>query len=123
MSIVVNPTLLVDPDTDVSHQVVEDVKNIPDKASECSQAHIETKMTIEPDADHHSRMIHWKTVVSHPTRRLLSIGGSDWIHLTHLPNAENRPFQVVMLNGCSYDISEQDQIIPHLVRYIKTQCA
>lgn len=123
MSIVVNPTLLVDPDADVSHQVVEDVKNLPDKASECSQAHIETKMTIEPDADHHSRVNHWKTVVSHSTRRLLSIGGSDWIHLTHLPNAENRPFQVVMLNGCSFDISEQDQIIHHLVRYIKTQCA
>ena len=121
MSVVCKPALLADPDTEVSHQIVTNIANLPDKATECSTAYIETKMTVEPDAESPSRLLYWKHVVAHPERRLLSIGGTDWMHLTHRPNTANRHAQVI-LNGTSMDMFEQDKLVSHLVQYIKKQC-
>ena len=125
MAVVCKPTLLLDPETEVSHLVVTDIAQLPDKATECSGTHIETKMTLEPDAGSPDRMAHWKRVLAHPHRRLLGIGGQDWMHLEHVPEQAAQPTQpeTVVLKGCSFGHDEHDKIVSHLVTYIRTKCA
>lgn len=122
MAVVCKPAVLLDPETEVSHQVVTDISKLPDKASESSAAHIETKLTLEPDAGSPDRLEHWKRVLAHPHRRLLGIGGQDWMHLEHVP-AQRAQHAMVVLKGCSFGHDEHAKIVSHLVTYIRKACA
>jgi GNAT superfamily N-acetyltransferase len=122
MAVACNPVLLIDPETEVSHRVVADIRELPDKATESSGEHIATKLTLEPDASSPDRLAHWKRVLAHPHRRLLSIGGHDWMHLEHTPGRLDTP-TTVALRGCSFGHDEHDKIVGHLVTYIRTACA
>lgn len=122
VAVVCKPALLIDPETEVSHQEVTHISKLPDKATESSEAHIETKLTLEPDSGSPDRMTHWERVLAHPHRRLLGIGGQDWMHLEHVPAQPTQPATVV-LKGCSFGHDDHTKIVSHLVTYIRTVCA
>lgn len=122
MAVTCRPVLLEDPATEVSHQLVTDVANLPDKATECSQAHIHTALTFEVDAASDRRLAHWKQVLMLPNHRLLNIGGQDWMHLVHHPSQDNTAPLKVELLGCSFAHDEGETIVRHLMQYIKQHC-
>ena len=74
--------------------------------------------TLEPDVSATSWKEWWSYITRHPNHSLLSVGGSDWIHLSHQPAtaSEQAPGNhiVVELTGTSFD---RDRL-PELPQYI-----
>lgn len=77
----VAPAMLVDPEAEVSHRVVQTTKELPSKAYESSgdRVHGNTH-TLEP-AVGDTRQAWWEAVLAHPQHTVLAVGGNDWVHL------------------------------------------
>lgn len=122
------PALLEDPSSDVAHKRVRQMKQLPSKAFESSgvRTHGNT-VTLEPSASSDTRKQFWAHLLRHPEcHTVLSVGGQDWIHLTHDPVAgpdgqPDRSHHVVQLLGCSFDLSHCDQLPAHVYAFLRNR--
>jgi hypothetical protein len=127
-----NPTLLLDADTEVAHRVVRRARDLPTRAYEMSDLRIGNTSTLEPNADSSDRAAYWKYCIAHPQHRVLSVGGTDWIHLEHVAASSSSSSSItstpatpatVTFKGCSFGNSDMDKVVPHLFAYVKEVCA
>lgn len=113
------PTMLVDPSTEVNHTIVTSLKRLPKRAHESSDARVHgTKRTLEPSATHDARTRHWAHVIGSPYDTLLSVGGDDWVHLHHPPTSDPK-HALVFVAGCSFPHAQMVQLPKHVVQWVK----
>jgi GNAT superfamily N-acetyltransferase len=128
-----NPTLLLDADTEVAHRIIRRVRDLPARAYETSDLRIGNTSTLEPNADSSDRAAYWKYCIAHPQHVVLSVGGTDWIHIEHVAASSSSSSSsitatpatpaTVTFKGCSFDHSDMDKVVPHLFAYVKEACA
>lgn len=125
------PSLLLDPETEVSHTRVCAPAELPTRAFESSDSHIAGGATLELSTETQDHAKYWQYVLQQPQHVVLSVGGTDWIHLTHLN--QNPPTEAsdetraisdcrVILQGFSFRSNELENIVPHLLMYLQTEC-
>ena len=110
------PLTLPDPDTTLTHSIVKTVEELPSKASENSNAHIQTKLTLEPAADNAHRRNYWSYCIQQPNHVVLSMGGEEWIHFIH--NKKEIEDKII-LKGCSYHEKDLQNMVSHVIHYMK----
>ena len=117
------PTMLVDPSTEVNHTVVTDLKRLPKRAHESSSARVHGALrTLEPSAAHDARTRHWAHVIASPYDTLLSVGGDDWVHLHH-PPTHDPTHALVFVTGCSFPNAQMVQLPKHVMQWVKRNYA
>jgi len=132
------PQLLLDPPTEVNHKIVKKMKDLPTRAFESSDLHISDNPTLELSTDTIDHKKYWQYILNQPQHIVLSIGGIDWIHLKHIrqqdtskhsheeEDAENTQEHlskcVLILQGFSFHSNELDNIVAHMLQYMKTEC-
>lgn len=124
------PSLLLDPHTEVNHKLVKQLKDLPSRAFESSDLRISGSPTLELSTDTLDHTKHWEYVLQQPQHIVLSVGGTDWIHLkhirqnssTHLSTQTTFPGCILILQGFSFHSNEIDNVVPHLFKYMKTEC-
>jgi hypothetical protein len=138
----VSPTMLVDPPAEVSYRLVDSsvaAEHWPTKLHESSEyrrtAASQTERsaelrrvfgsaaahrTLEPCVGTKSRMEWCSYVAKHPNHSLLSVGGTDWIHLTHHETEPSSvPQHLVCLVGTSFDRHQLPQLPQYVYAFIR----
>jgi hypothetical protein len=110
------PLTFPDSDTTLAHSIVKIFSELPRKASENSNAHIQTKLTLEPASDNGLRRSYWLYCIQQPNHVVLSIGGEEWIHFIHKKRKDE---DEIILKGCSYDEKDLQNMVSHVLHYMK----
>lgn len=131
----IQPALLLDPPAEVSYRIVRHGDRLPTKVHESSSSRLDSRnkmTTLEPTPSSRSRTLWWKYIISHPNHSLLSIGGSNWIHLSHehaaLSHSHHQPHLpprgthvVVQLLGSSFDSNTHTKLPAYVYAFIRRQ--
>jgi hypothetical protein len=115
----VEPALLIDPERhSVSHRVVRSAAELPHRAFEGSTARVRGGRTLEPSPA--SNAARWRRVLRDPAHTLLSVDGTEWVHL-----AEGRDrasgAQILYVKGFSFD--DPARAAMHVQAYVKQRYA
>ena len=64
---------------------------------------------------------YWKYLLNQPQHVVLSVGGTDWIHLKHHQQSihESIPKELLFVEGFSFHTHEWEKIVPHVLKYMK----